>query len=126
MKQAILIERKTASMTDDPLHLNWVFEKSLQVITNNDINLLLAICGPKGFEKFSPEIICPHHGIPSTDGRHRLHLYGDVLHKFSANASFGAQCCRETYTQAQFNTLMHRHHQSASECDTRGNHVAGG
>lgn len=49
MKQAILIDRKTASMTDDPLHLNWAFEKSFQVITDNDMNLFLAICGPKGF-----------------------------------------------------------------------------
>lgn len=62
MRQAILMERKIASMTDDPLYPNWVFEKSFRVITNNDINSLLAICGPKAFEKVSSEIICPHHG----------------------------------------------------------------
>lgn len=28
MRQAILIEREIASMTDDTSHLNWVFEKS--------------------------------------------------------------------------------------------------
>lgn len=44
MRQAVLIEREIAGMTDDALHLDWVFEKSStrgplssEVIANDDI-----------------------------------------------------------------------------------------
>ena len=57
MRQAFLIERGIAGMTDDALHLNWVFEKSFkrvllsfEVITNNDIELALSNLWSQGIK----------------------------------------------------------------------------
>lgn len=57
MRQAFLMEREIAGMTDDALHLNWVFEKSFmrvllsfEVITNNDIELAFSHLWSQGIK----------------------------------------------------------------------------
>lgn len=57
MRQAFLMEREIAGMTDDALHLNWVFEKSsmrvlpsFDMITNNDIELAFSHLWSQGIK----------------------------------------------------------------------------